>query len=64
MSAYSDAGFTYVRDDGGVVHLADESPLGGLVTACDLFGRITVVDEVPDDRLCGDCREDGSRFIQ
>lgn len=51
------ADFNYARDDEGVVHLADESPLGGLAIVCDDWSVTTVrvVEDVPDGNVCPDC---------
>lgn len=38
-----------------IIHLAEESPLGGIVTPCDLFAPVTVVEPVPDAEVCQDC---------
>lgn len=56
MLNYSPA-LIFVRDDAGAVHLADESPLGGMVTECDHFGRVTVCEPVAEAELCDDCAE-------
>lgn len=53
-------GLTYVSDGAGDVHLADESPLGGYVTGCDLFGAVRAVDPVPITSLCPECATDAA----
>jgi hypothetical protein len=47
----------HVRDRDGLVHLADESPLGGLATGCDLWDPVIVVAPDPRADVCGECRE-------
>jgi hypothetical protein len=51
------ADLTHVQDRDGVVHLADESPLGGLATGCDLWDPVTVVPADPRADVCGECLE-------
>lgn len=43
------------QDHEGVVHLADESPLGGFATGCDTWETLTVVARSAHEELCGEC---------
>lgn len=57
MSNWTERGLVYVKASDGV-HLADESPLGGLVSGCDLMGALLVVEPVADELVCFACLVD------
>lgn len=50
-------GLVHVQDRDGVVHLADESPLGGLAVGCDSWEPMTVIAHDPRADVCGECLE-------
>jgi hypothetical protein len=51
------AGLIHVVDHTGLIHLADESPLGGLAVGCDSWEWMTVIPADPRADVCGDCLE-------